>query len=87
MAILKRSTDLDISDIDTFIAENDTDALEMLTWDDNILTTNEDGMMVDITVEKHHDGITYIVTDMLDSGWMVEHRFLPDGTIETHKMR
>ena len=78
---LKRTADLDMSDIDTFINRKGTDALLLLH--DEILVDNEDDQLELIHTELCNDGIIYIVTDLLDTGWMVDHRFMPDGSVIT----
>lgn len=83
MSKLKRTADLDMAEIDTFINEQGTDAYELL--DDHIMVENEDGQLEIIETKMSDDGIVYVVTDMLETGWMVDHMFMPDGTVTESK--
>lgn len=87
MATLKNSAQLDVQTIEDFVNEQGTTVEELVLLHDDIMTTNEDGMIVIVSVEKLHSGLVWVVTDLLDTGWMVEHRFLPDGTVTHHKTR
>ena len=76
---LLKTSDLDAGYIDTFINIHGSDAEQLLH--DDMLVKNEVGQLVLISAEICRDGIKFIVTDLLDTGYMIDHCFLPDGTI------
>ena len=85
---LKRSTDLTVMDIVRYLNGLDISAEDFVLWDDpSVMVENEDGQLVDIQAEQTRAGVVWIVTDLLDTGWMIENSFLPDGTIKRQKTR
>lgn len=85
---LKRTADLTVMDIVRYLHSLEIDADDFILWDDpSVMVENEDGILVDIQAEKTRAGVVWIVYDFLDTGWMIENTFFPDGRIERHKTR
>ena len=85
---LKRTADLTVMDIVRYLRALNIEADDFILWDDpSVMVENEDGMLVDIQAEKTRAGVVWIVYDFLDTGWMIENTFFPDGRIERHKTR
>lgn len=87
MTNLERSANLNAQAVEDFARAQGKTAEELSLWHDNIMTTNEDGTLVIIQAEQTREGIVWMVTDLLETGWMIENIFLPDGTITRHKTR
>lgn len=87
MANLKLPARLDAQTIEDFVRAQGKTAEELSLWHDDIMATNEGGTLVIIQAEQTREGIVWIVTDLLETGWMIENIFLPDGTITRHKTR
>ena len=84
---LKKSATLDYHKIESFIGNQGKTVDDLILWHDHIMSENEDGQLVLVEAEMRRCGVVLIVTDLLDSGWMVETCFLPDGTITRNKTR
>ena len=85
---LKRSTDLTVMDIVRYLRALDIEADDFILWDDpSVMVENEDGQLVDIQAEQTRKGVVWIVYDMLDTGWMIENSFFPDGSVTRRKTR
>lgn len=87
METLKRSAQLDVQAVEDFVRAQGKTVEDLLLWHDEVMTTNEDGMLAIIQAEQTRAGVVWIVTDLLDTGWMIENSFLPDGTIKRQKTR
>ena len=85
---LKRTEDLTVLDIVRYLRGLEICAEDFTRWDDpSVMVENEDGMLVDIQAEQTRAGVVWTVTDMLDTGWMIETNFMPDGTVVRRKTR
>lgn len=87
MASLKLPARLDAQTIEDFAHAQGKTAEDLILWHDDIMVIKEDGTLAIIQAEQTREGIVWTVTDLLETGWMIENIFLPDGTITRHKTR